>query len=174
VIAGVAGYVYQQQAWLVTDITAPKDLTIGDTVTISADANWLLCREACVPQQSKLVVKLKIGASLTPNPAFDPASHARTTPLDETRFKAKSTAKAAVLSFSDRLSDIRGVRYFPSDPTFFGAEVADVKATSTGIILSVPLSKYAPGPPKRMTGILVIPEGDAKGAHWVDVKVTEH
>lgn len=174
VVAGVAGFVYQKETWLVTIITPPANLAEGQAIKISADVNWLLCREACVPQKSALFADLIVAGASAPNPAFAPAMSGLSTPLKNTGIKATITMQKAVLSISDRIHTTKGITFFPADPTFFGADLPEVHSTNTGINLSVPLSKYAPGLPKRMTGILVLPDGEAKGAHWIDVKVTEH
>jgi thiol:disulfide interchange protein DsbD len=170
VIGGVAGYVYEKQAWLVTDIVPPSSLSPGQTIKIGADVSWLLCREACVPQKSKLNLSLAAGAATEFNPAFAQAERSLVSAQDLPNMHAKLHKNTAILTIP---APAHGIQYFPADATFFGADLAQPQSTGQGINLVVPLSKYAPGPPKRMTGILVIATGKAKGAHWIDVKVTE-
>src|SRR5471032_43047 len=45
VVGSVAGYVYENQVWLVTTITTPTDLRRGGVAKLEALAQWLLCRE---------------------------------------------------------------------------------------------------------------------------------
>lgn len=173
VIGGVAGYVYENNAWLTTEITPPSSLSSGQSVHIGADIDWLLCREACVPQKASRSLTLKVGSITVANPLFAPASKLMTSKLNAEKVRATAAYKSVVISVASEVPATTGIRYFAADPTYFGAEIPEVKSTKSGINLVVPLSKYAPGPPKRVTGILVIPAGSAKGAHWIDVKVTE-
>ena len=49
---------YQNEALLLTDITAPLDLPIGKTVRIVAEASWMCCGRQCHPGFKKLELLL--------------------------------------------------------------------------------------------------------------------
>jgi thiol:disulfide interchange protein DsbD len=173
VINDVAGYVYEDEAWLITEIHAPKTLKVGQHVKISADVSWLLCREACFPQNSKLAIELGIKAfPQLDNPGFLKAWKSVVPPLRNTQSKAILRAGKVILSISASGAPKNGIEFFPSDPTFFGADLSEAKASASSVELTVPISKYAPRAPKEISGILVVPNGSAKGAHWVSAQVT--
>jgi thiol:disulfide interchange protein DsbD len=55
-------YGYENAVWLMSPITAAKDAKPGDVVTIRADANWLVCKEICIPEQTALSLTLTVSA----------------------------------------------------------------------------------------------------------------
>jgi thiol:disulfide interchange protein DsbD len=172
-VGGVAGYVYEGEVWLVTTITPSKRLFPGSVAPIGADVNWLLCREACVPQKSRLSLYIPPGKVQHKNWIFGPAEKSKPKPLADGMVSAGIQGKSAVLWAAKKAISAKSVEFFPADPTYFGADPVKTTTTHSGIKVVVPLSKYAPGSPSRLTGILVVPNGENKGAHWVDVKVTE-
>ncbi len=56
---GVTSYGYQGEAWLLVTITPPEDFP--ETVTLSADVEWLVCKESCIPGHAKLSLILPRG-----------------------------------------------------------------------------------------------------------------
>ncbi len=173
VLGGVAAYVYEHEAWLVTDITPPANLALGQKVHIGADISWLLCQEVCVPQKSALSLELATNDNPVPNPRFDSAKKALPTKLNPSLIRAYAKKDAVRLRFKTDLFPASGLEFYPSDAKYFGADPHPLEHTKSGMNLVIPLSKYAPGIPKHVSGILVVPSGNAKGAHWIDVQVTE-
>ena len=171
VVSDVAGYVYEGDAWLITEVSAPKNLSVGRSVQISAEASWLLCREACFPQSSHLSVNLKTGSAIASNPDFVSARSTLVPPLQGKAPRAFSKGGPVTVKFDSPGATANDVQFFPSDPTYFGADLIKAKATPEGLELSIPISKYAPHPPKFISGILVAPDGMVKGTHWVSTQV---
>jgi thiol:disulfide interchange protein DsbD len=63
-------YGYEGKPWLLVDITAPKDASEG-SVTLNAQASWLVCAEVCVPEDATVSLPLNVGtAALPPDPDF--------------------------------------------------------------------------------------------------------
>jgi len=44
------------------DLTAPADAAPGQTVTLSADATWLICADICIPESATLTLSLPVVA----------------------------------------------------------------------------------------------------------------
>jgi len=177
-VGGVAQFVYEHEVWLVTDISTPsKYWNTQRPLPILANVSWLLCSEVCVPQKSKLYVNVPDESGYTRmNPAFTPAANAIVDPAKHEGLVASVRSGGPVtLSINRHTKQPARVRFFPADATYFGAAPAAVKATETGISLSIPLSTYASSTPNRLTGILVIPDSGAKGgAEWIDIPVKKH
>src|SRR5579871_2462307 len=57
-------YGYEGKVWILAQLTAPPDARPGDTVTLTAKASWLVCKEVCVPEDATLSVPLKIGPAV--------------------------------------------------------------------------------------------------------------
>jgi thiol:disulfide interchange protein DsbD len=61
-------YGYEGQPWLLQKLTIPANAKAGDTVTLKAAVDWLVCKDVCVPEDATLTLPLKIGPA-----AIDPA-----------------------------------------------------------------------------------------------------
>ena len=55
-------YGYEDEVVLLVDLTAPADAKPG-TVPVKASANWLGCKEICIPEQGELDLALKVDAA---------------------------------------------------------------------------------------------------------------
>src|SRR5690242_6018809 len=52
-------YGYEGTPWLLTTLTAPPDAK--GTVTIKAQATWLVCEQICIPEEAALTLTLAVG-----------------------------------------------------------------------------------------------------------------
>src|ERR1700723_2538129 len=53
-------YGYEGRPWLLVDITAPANAASGQMAILKADANWLVCKEVCIPEQATLSLPLGV------------------------------------------------------------------------------------------------------------------
>jgi thiol:disulfide interchange protein len=58
-------YGYENEVLLLQEITPPAGLA-GPAVTLSAEANWLVCEKLCIPGSAKLQVELPVAAQTAP------------------------------------------------------------------------------------------------------------
>ena len=54
-------YGYEGKLWLLQKLAVPANAKAGDTVTLKAAADWLVCKDICVPEEATLTLPLKIG-----------------------------------------------------------------------------------------------------------------
>jgi DsbC/DsbD-like thiol-disulfide interchange protein len=67
----ITNYGYSHAVLLLTEITPPAGAIPGEPVTIGADADWLVCREICVPQHAHLAIALPVrAAAAEPDPRW--------------------------------------------------------------------------------------------------------
>lgn len=59
-IGPLVDYGYEGDTLLLTDLKAAADLPIGGQVRIQAHAQWLMCRDVCIPAADDLVVTLPV------------------------------------------------------------------------------------------------------------------
>ena len=52
---------YENEVLLLTKITPPSQLEAGQEAKISARANWLVCRDICIPEDATMSVSIPIG-----------------------------------------------------------------------------------------------------------------
>ena len=68
-IAGpLMNYVFSDEVYLPVPITIPADAKVGDRVTLKAAADWLVCKDVCVPEDATLSIDVPVVAA----PPMDP------------------------------------------------------------------------------------------------------
>ncbi|MDZ4869865.1 MAG: protein-disulfide reductase DsbD family protein, partial [Alphaproteobacteria bacterium] len=63
----LANYGYNNQVLLRVEITVPPGLKAGDNITFKADADWLVCKDICIPEKATLDLTLPVVANGEPN-----------------------------------------------------------------------------------------------------------
>jgi thiol:disulfide interchange protein len=58
----IIGNGYEGELFLPVTLNPPADLAPGTTVTLRADANWLMCEDVCIPGSAKLSLVLPVAA----------------------------------------------------------------------------------------------------------------
>jgi thiol:disulfide interchange protein len=62
-------FVYSGSPVFLTEITTPASLKVGETVTLTADATWQICKESCINEKKSLVLNLPVTAKKEIDPA---------------------------------------------------------------------------------------------------------
>jgi len=63
----ITGNGYEGEAFLFVELTAPATLSAGESVTLRAKADWLMCEDVCMPGMADLELTLPVSAG-TPEP----------------------------------------------------------------------------------------------------------
>ena len=72
VINGLMNHVYEHDYALLVPFTLPADARPGETLAVSAEADWLACTdEICVPERGRLATTLRVGAPSPRDKRFD-------------------------------------------------------------------------------------------------------
>jgi thiol:disulfide interchange protein/DsbC/DsbD-like thiol-disulfide interchange protein len=61
-IPPLVNYGYAKHAVHLVRIQAPKDLTVGTPIVLSAKAAWLVCSDVCIPEDAELQLKLPVNS----------------------------------------------------------------------------------------------------------------
>jgi len=157
-------YGYEGKVWLLVDVTAPADAAPG-VVSLQAAAQWLVCREVCVPEDAKLDLRLFVQTDAGPP---DPVSAARFAAA-RARLPAPSPwpmryaaagdlrlyVQAPALSGEARPID---AQFFPSRP----GEIADAADQAFGFAGDGLVMRLARGPKLGggLDGVLVLTSAD--------------
>lgn len=56
----VTNYGYANEVTLLSKVTVPQDIKVGDHFRVQATVDWLVCHEECIPQQVKLSVDIPV------------------------------------------------------------------------------------------------------------------
>ncbi len=196
----LVAYGFENEVWLLTQITPPATLTLGKPVTLAANVDWLICSNQCVPQKKTLGLTLGV-ASETPVPdesvkaqfagarALLPVISTAagfTVSADQPAASLTKPAKASVnLHFVPPTEltlgpdQLHQIYFYPADESTMSHPVAQ-KIVKEGNGYSLPLltSEYATDPLKRLRGVLIAPISSTTAANvlskgiWIDVPVT--
>jgi thiol:disulfide interchange protein/DsbC/DsbD-like thiol-disulfide interchange protein len=81
-IGTLANYGYEGSMLLSVPITVAANATLAATLPIQLKAEWLVCRQECIPQEGTFNLQLPVSSATALNSAvFDAAQKARTTAL---------------------------------------------------------------------------------------------
>jgi len=162
-------YAYSGQVLLPVPITAPADAAPGSSVTLTADATYLVCEEICIPEQAKVSLTLPVTAGA---PAPDPRWGATLTEVlakapKPAGLKAVFALDGGVLKLAVTGAPLKGVDM--ADAYFFPfagrvidhAALQGIEPGPEGLTLSLtPGADFkAPIPPIEMAGVLALPGG---------------
>jgi len=70
--AQLADYGYHGEVLLPVTVHTPPSLKPGASVTLAADAKWLVCREVCIPEHAQLRLDLPVAQRAKENPQSAP------------------------------------------------------------------------------------------------------
>jgi thiol:disulfide interchange protein/DsbC/DsbD-like thiol-disulfide interchange protein len=66
----LVNYGYEGEVLLLTELTVPRDAPLGSPLTLSARADWLVCRETCIPEGADLELVLPVAERAHPYPQW--------------------------------------------------------------------------------------------------------
>jgi thiol:disulfide interchange protein DsbD len=164
----VASYGYGGEVLLLAQITPPATLEAGSSVVLAVRADWLECREACLPGRAELEATLPVRAE---PPRNDPA---RAALFRAARLRLPATAEGwtAVLREADSGASLtvrpgqpaavpRSAYFFPERPGLIDhAAPQGLVREKDGFRLDLKLDPNAPRPLGAVDGVLVT-EGHA-------------
>jgi len=165
--SSVVSYGYDNEVMLLTEITPPRSLTDEQTVSISALAHWLVCKDICLPAEADLEFEIRISDEPSlPDPQWIEA-------FAETRERLPAVASGWAMSATrDREGfvlevnldgpipqSIEGAFFFASERGVLDHGAYQRVARGDGrFSISLTRSKYARAEPKRLKGVLAMPE----------------
>ena len=140
----VSGFGYKDETLLMVPVSVGENVKAGQSVTVTAEAGWLVCAEVCIPEQAKLTLSLPVGSGTETLVAPLFSKYRATVPVDppirgegvqtEDSIRISAGLPAAITATADKL-------------TFFTATVGAVDA-------SVPMKITVDG---RKIGITAAP-----------------
>jgi thiol:disulfide interchange protein/DsbC/DsbD-like thiol-disulfide interchange protein len=155
-------YGYDGEVLLLTDIKAPADLPRGANVAISARADWLVCKDVCIPENAKLALTLPVVSSAAPpngvwQRQFAATRAAFPQTLSNLRVEAGSDAKLLELKWNASAAQtLSQVRFFPErGDVIQHAAKQDLLRDGDGYRLRIPLAAVLPKDVNTIAGVLV-------------------
>src|SRR5882724_3066814 len=158
-------YGYEGKAWILTHLSAPATAKPGDSVTLKAAANWLVCKEICIPEDAMLSLPVKIGPP-TYEPALVRAFAAMRARLPvpspwSMHYALGGTLDLFVAAKSLALAQPTDAQFFPFEPGIVKAPAAQKKGfVQSGLVLRMTPGKAIVRHGGVLEGVLVLTSRD--------------
>ncbi len=89
----LVNYGYEGEVLHLVDLTADRTVAPGGSVTLNARADWLVCKETCIPEGADLALTLPVAASSDPDPRWGAAIAAAKRALPQPLASWKASAE---------------------------------------------------------------------------------
>jgi thiol:disulfide interchange protein DsbD len=169
-------YGYEREVLLPVEIVPPASLPSGE-VTLAVKADWLECKEACLPGRALLDIRLAVrDEEPEPGPAaplFAETRRRLPAPSEGWSLSAEAGPRAVALSFRPPAGTTPSAAYFfPEDAKLSEpAAPQGFEPFGDGHRLTLKPGPGAPVRPDRLVGVLVVEDGGRPRAVQVDVPV---
>ncbi len=172
-IGPLVNYGYEGELLLPVRFTAPASALPGTTLTVRAQANWLVCKDICIPESALLELQLPVvAAGTTPGstpfaPLFERADAQQPVALRGWDVRARTTGREVLLTLDAPVSARGAVETLPEVHVFpFVEQVLEparqeAYRTATGYAVKLQLLD-GKALPATLDGIAVL---QAEGPH---------
>lgn len=171
----LAGNGYEGVVFLPVALTPPRDLAPGQPVTLRAKAEWLMCKDVCIPGDAELsltLTPLAPDAPATAHVTDSPEGEAllatlealpRPLPADWGARLVRDAAspKTLRLAFSAAAAPKGEPWYFDADAAIAYDQPQPRSLEAGEIVLRLSVSDYAEPAPARLRGVLTFADGAA-------------
>ncbi len=163
-------YVFSKQVYLPVPITVPADAKPGQVLTLKAAADWLVCKDVCVPEDAALSLDLPIEASPRTDPlAGNAIAETLAAAPKPAGLKARFTTSPSGLTLSVTGAAVKGrdvghAYFFPYNGAVIDqAQAQAAQAGPNGLTLTLPPGYlFAHGkPPATLDGVIDLGGGKA-------------
>ena len=167
-------YGYNEEVLLPVVVHPPADLPAGQTVRLATRADWLECKEICLPGKAELEITLPVETQASsPSdaaPLFAKTRGLMPTEGDVWRARALSVPRRLVLSFTPSVTPSEAYFFVDQPQVVEYAEPQKLLRTGDGFTLE--LTPAVNGQtPSRLSGVLVAESGQGPRAIAVDAVV---
>ena len=154
----ITGNGYEGEVYLFVELAAPASLKPGETVTLRAKADWLMCEDVCMPGMADVELTLPVSLESKPaNAALTQAYADLPQPLTGWSVSASRTGSTLIV----RLTPAAGTTHRPQNVHLFDtAGVVDYAAAQKvteekgAFVFTLAVAKDAPADATRLTGVL--------------------
>ncbi|WP_331346682.1 protein-disulfide reductase DsbD family protein [Cellvibrio sp. UBA7661] len=175
----ITNYAYENNVTLLSKITIPHALAVGDTFTVRALVDWLVCEEECIPQQVELALSLPVVATQAETGGGSELiaeAQARLpipVPWDVTAKQSvinsetgQGTLALHIALPAEQLAQVQDIWFYPYDWGRIRQSDPQVRTDlADGIQLNIPTGEAPASIGDQLAGVLVIKEqqGIARG-----------
>jgi thiol:disulfide interchange protein/DsbC/DsbD-like thiol-disulfide interchange protein len=181
----LVNYGYEGEVLLSTQLTIPADAVPGRTLALAARADWLVCKEVCIPEGADLALDVPVALQSDPYPQWGGAIAATRAalpaPLREWKVAARGDGQRVLLSVTppSGAPDPGALHFFPAAEGHIEASGPQVVTRSEkgALELALPVANQLAGGFTRVDGVLTAANGFADAgarvaAATIDVPMT--
>ena len=176
-VGPLVNYGYEGEVLLLTDIVATPDFLSGKTVILNARADWLVCKEICIPEGADLSLALPVANRSEADPRWGgPIARTRAAlprPLAGWDVAASGHGAQVDLALTARAAggDPGEVRFFPFSEGKIEAGAPQTLARDGSTLkLTLPVASQRVGEFTRVAGVLTASQGfGAQTAATIDL-----
>jgi thiol:disulfide interchange protein DsbD len=162
----LVNYGYEGEVYLPTTLSVPKDVAPGADLAIAARADWLVCKETCIPEGADLTLALPVRATAAPHPTFGAPVGATLAALPRplvgwaVEARGEGPKVSVALKPSAAAADPGTVHFFPFQEGRIEASSPQTLARSgDGYVLTLPVAyQLVPGF-TRVAGVITASNG---------------
>jgi len=173
-IGPLVDYGYEGDALLLTDLQAAADLPPGSEVRIEAHAQWLMCRDVCVPASGDLSLTLPVrppqaSQATAQAPAFELGRRRIPHPLKLAAARATRSGASVTLAFAAPASGLpHRLEFFPLEPGRIEPSAPQtLQAVGTTVRLQLTAAQPIGADFQRLRGVLVADGGSDEPGGWI-------
>ena len=181
-VGPLVNYGYEGEVLLLTGLTVPRDAITGTTYKLAAHAEWLVCKDVCIPEGADLDLELPVADHSDPYPQWGSAIAAARallpTPMQGWQVNARGDGARVALTFAppEGASDPGSLQFFPHEEGRIepsGKQVLE-RDSRGAYTLTLPTAiQMAPGF-KRVAGVVTaskgfVEDGERVAAVTIDV-----
>lgn len=140
----IVNYGYHGEVFFPIEISVPANARVGETVTLTAEAYWLVCSDICIPETATLTLRVPVEAVGRDDPTWAPRVQQAVAALPrqeagvEARITAGSPARLSI-ALPDGGGDIRNPHFFTYDRDVMAhSEAQRPRVGAAGLSFDIP------------------------------------
>jgi thiol:disulfide interchange protein DsbD len=155
----IVGNGYEGETFLPVEITPPATLKPGDTVTLRAQAGWLMCQDVCMPGKAEVSVTLPVSAAPPQPSEWATKIAAQPMPQPSSGWNMVATREGKnirldLIRTDLAPHDLNAPHFFADDGFIQYDQPQTVRHVDKGYEFVLPISESADAATARLTGVL--------------------
>ncbi|MEP6657738.1 MAG: thioredoxin family protein, partial [Betaproteobacteria bacterium] len=164
----LVNYGYEGEVLHLVDIASSPTLPTTSPVTLKARAEWLVCKETCIPEGADLALALPVAATAQTDPRFGARIAATRAslprPLADWQVRAEGHGAEVRLVLSPptgaSAADAGSLRFFPYEPERIEPSRPQVQTRDgSSLVLTLPVSSAPAGGFTHVAGVVAASDG---------------
>lgn len=175
-LPSVMDFGYENEVTLLVPIEVPRTVHAGETFDLTANVQWLVCKETCIPGQATLHATLTIGDGKGAANTLIAQARAQLPEKQPKTWRSSGTLddKQFVLSFLSGTTPV-SVTFFPLQPGQVDNNAAQIfRPNAKGFSLTLKRSDLLTQNVQKLEGLLVVTDHDVKKGYEVKVPLSSN